>query len=97
PDGSLSTKEKNELSFHVLSDRGNRVAQQFGIAYILPPELKSRFGERLAGFNGDDSATLPLAATFVVDRDGVVRWSFIEDDYRVRAEPDDILAALEAL
>jgi len=33
PDNSLSTQEKNELSFPVLSDVGNKVARQFGIVF----------------------------------------------------------------
>jgi hypothetical protein len=30
----------------------------------------------------------------VIDREGVVRWKFIEIDYRVRPTNEDILAAL---
>ena len=34
------TVEKNGLTFHVLSDAGNRVARQFGLAFDLPEDLK---------------------------------------------------------
>ncbi|MEM7593330.1 MAG: peroxiredoxin-like family protein, partial [Cyanobacteria bacterium P01_A01_bin.83] len=40
PDSSLSTKEKNELDFVVLSDQGNKVAQEFGLVFELPMELR---------------------------------------------------------
>ncbi len=36
PDNSLSTEEKNHLEFEVLSDRGNKVAQAYGVAYKVP-------------------------------------------------------------
>lgn len=36
----------------------------------------------------------PHPATFVIDRQGVVRWKFVEVDYKVRASNEQILAAL---
>ncbi|GGS57136.1 hypothetical protein GCM10010206_18550 [Streptomyces cinerochromogenes] len=40
---------------------------------------------------------LPLPATYVIDRAGTVRWAFVDTDYTARAEPADVLAALDAL
>ena len=57
PDKSLSTAEKNELKFQVLSDVGNKVADQFGLVFKLPTELQelyNNFGISLPKFNGDD-------------------------------------------
>jgi peroxiredoxin len=39
PDNSLSTQEKNELAFPVLSDVGNKVARQFGIVFELSDDM----------------------------------------------------------
>ena len=39
PDNSLSTEEKNRLTFPVLSDVGNIVAKRFGIVFTLPTAL----------------------------------------------------------
>jgi len=33
-------------------------------------------------------------ATFIIDREGVVRWRFVEVDYRVRPSNEDVLAQL---
>jgi peroxiredoxin len=33
----------------------------------------------------------------VIDREGVVRWAFVDPDYTRRAEPTDVLAALDTL
>jgi peroxiredoxin len=41
--------------------------------------------------------TLPVPATFIIDRDGVIRARFVNADWRVRMEPADIIAALRAL
>ena len=99
PDNTLSTTEKNHLDFDVLSDKANKVAGLYGVAYKIPQVVANQFKGRLdlAKYNGDDSAQLPLGATYVIDRDGIIRYAFIDADYRKRAEPSDILAALRSL
>ncbi|MFF8597999.1 peroxiredoxin-like family protein [Streptomyces sp. NPDC015232] len=100
PDESLTLAEKHELAFEVLSDLGSDVAKQYGLAFDLPDDLAEvyqGFGIDLQHANGGHARTLPLPATYVIDRTGVIRWAFVDTDYTVRAEPTDILAALDAL
>ncbi|WOX23027.1 peroxiredoxin-like family protein [Streptomyces solicathayae] len=100
PDESLSLTEKHGLAFDVLSDLGSDVARQFGLAFDLTEELAEVYeslGFDLQRVNGGHPRTLPLPATYVIDRAGVVRWSFVDTDYVRRAEPDDVLAALDGL
>ncbi|MGX1855521.1 peroxiredoxin-like family protein [Streptomyces sp. NPDC055299] len=100
PDDSLSLAEKEQLSFDVLSDIGSDTAKQYGIAFDLSDELGAlydRLGIDLQRVNAGHSRTLPLPATYVIDRTGVIQWAFVETDHTVRAEPADILAALDAL
>ena len=54
-------------------------------------------GIDLAKFNGDDSFELPMPATYVVDRAGVIRAALADADYVKRMEPSDILAALKTI
>ena len=99
PDNSLSTMEKNHLDFEVLSDRGSKVARAYGVSYKVPKVIAEQFKGRLdlAKLNGDDSGELPLGATYVIDREGVIRYAFVDADYRKRAEPSDVIAALRGL
>lgn len=99
PDHSLSTKEKNELEFEVLSDTGNRVAGKYGIEYQLPSLLVERFKGRLdlPEHNTTGDWSLPLAATYVVGQDGVIAYAFVDEDYRERAEVAEIIKALRGL
>ncbi|MFD8385745.1 peroxiredoxin-like family protein [Streptomyces sp. NPDC059679] len=100
PDESLSLTEKHELAFDVLSDLGSDTAKQYGLAFDLPDDLAAvydTFGFDLQRVNGGHPRTLPLPATYVIDRDGMIRWAFVDTDYTARAEPADILAALAAL
>ncbi|MEW2086206.1 peroxiredoxin-like family protein [Streptomyces sp. NPDC005283] len=100
PDESLSLTEKHELAFEVLSDLGSDTAKQYGLAFDLPDELAAVYDELgfdLQRVNAGHPRTLPLPATYVIDRDGTIRWAFINTDYTTRAEPSDILAALDSL
>lgn len=97
PDESLSLTEKHSLAFHVLSDLGSDVAKQYGLAFDLPDDLAAlydSFGFDLQRVNAGHARTLPLPATYVIDRDGTIRWAFVNTDYEKRAEPQDILEAL---
>lgn len=97
PDASLSTEEKNELQFTVLSDVGAEVAEQFGLVFTLPESLRpvyEQFGIDVPAHNGDDTFQLPVPATYVIGTDGSIKYAFANPDYRQRAEPSQILAAL---
>ncbi|WP_033310080.1 peroxiredoxin-like family protein [Streptomyces iakyrus] len=100
PDESLTLTEKHDLAFDVLSDIGSDTAKQYGLAFDLPDDLAAvydKLGFDLQRVNDGHPRTLPLPATYVIDRDGVIRWAFVNTDYATRAEPADILAALDAL
>jgi peroxiredoxin len=100
PDNSLTTAEKNELKFQVLSDAGNKTADQFGLVFKLPEELHDLykgFGLDIPKFNGDDSWELPMPGTYVIDTDGTVKFAFANADYTKRAEPDEVISALKEL
>lgn len=94
PDNSLSTSEKNALAFPVLSDSSMAAAQAFGIAFALSPELIALYasvGNDLPTLNGNGQWMLPIPATYVIDRGGVVAFAHVEADYRQRAEPEQVL------
>lgn len=100
PDHSLSTAAKHALTFDVFSDQGNSVARQFGLEFALPEELRQlyvNFGIDLPARNGDDSFTLPMPATYVLGADGNVIYRFVDADYTKRAEPSDVLKALQGI
>ncbi|MEM9212853.1 MAG: peroxiredoxin-like family protein [Cyanobacteria bacterium P01_F01_bin.150] len=100
PDASLSTAEKNELEFEVLSDVGNQVAKALGLAFTLPEELRpiySQFGIDIPAHNGDTTFELPIPATYVIAADGTVAFAFVDPDYTQRLDPSKIVDALKAL
>ncbi|MFG2523531.1 peroxiredoxin-like family protein [Streptomyces sp. NPDC048527] len=100
PDESLSLAEKHALTFDVLSDIGSAIAKSYGLAFDLPDDLAAvydKLGFDLQHVNGGHARTLPLPATYVIDRTGTIRWAFVTADYTQRAEPADLLGALDSL
>lgn len=92
PDHSLSTVEKNELSFEVLTDLNSELAKEIKLSFELPENLKplyQQFGIEVEKYNGDYS--LPIPATFIVNRSGDVLYRFLDLDYTVRLDPKEIL------
>ena len=99
PDQSLSTVEKNALTFAVLTDTGNQVARQYRLAFLLSDELRALYNSRgrdLAEWNGGDW-TLPVPGTFVFDTERRVALAHVDADYRSRLEPSAVLAELRRI
>ncbi len=98
PDQSLTTQEKHDLKFPVLSDVGNSVARRFGLVFTLDDSLRpiyESFGIDLELHNGDRSFELPLPATYLIAPDGNVLNAFVSLDYRQRLAPETALTWLK--
>jgi peroxiredoxin len=101
PDHSLSLTEKYELKFPVLSDTDQAVIRAYKLQFTLSGDLEDLqvnvFKNDPADQNANGSRTLPVPATFVIDRLGVIRAAFVNSDWRVRVDPQEIKKALERL
>ncbi len=79
----------------------NRISMEDGILpdYPLLSDPDHRVIDRYGLYNPDESRRRPVPhpTTLVIDRRGVIRWKFVELNYRIRPELDDILAAVNAL
>ena len=89
------------LTFSLLSDAKNATAKEFGLAYLLPDDLKEVylhvFKTDLSRINADSEWTLPIPARVVIDQQGVIRDIKAEPDYRFRPEPSDTVEVLRSL
>lgn len=96
---SLSTSEKNELEFEVLSDENAVFARQLGLVFTLPEDLGpfARLSASISKLTMARSVRLTISVTFVVDTDGEIAFAMVDADYTLRAEPADILFALDTL
>ena len=99
---SYNKAMKNEkiLSFEILSDPGNQIAEKYDIKHQMPDDLITvykQFGLKVDEHNGDDSWTLPMPARLIIDQNGIIRYAQINPDYTERPEPEDTLTALKEI
>ena len=95
-------KRDNALGYEVLSDLDLGVALQFGLVFRVSDDLHDlyrRAGLDLGARHGStyDTWLLPIPATYIVDRRGIVRHAAVDSDFRHRMEPDEIVRVLDAL
>ena len=100
PDASLTTQEKAELTYTVLSDTGAQVASALGITW--EPSDPGLAAQRQLGIDirttrADEGTVLPMPTVLIVDRDHIAQFVDVHPVYTDRTEVTDILAALEQL
>jgi peroxiredoxin len=82
PEESRDLSRKAKYTFPLLSDPNAEVIARYGIVH------------KGAGVNGHDVAR---PAEFLVDATGKIRWVNFTEDYRVRARPEQLVAAAKGL
>lgn len=92
-------KTARNVPFRVLTDLDLAYALTLGLVFWVGEKIKRTylgFGIDLARFQGNGGWFLPIPATLVVGRDGLVKARFVDPDFRHRMEIADILAAVSA-
>jgi peroxiredoxin len=82
PDESRKLCQARGYTFPLLSDPKADVIRQYG---VLHPH------------GGENDRDIARPAEFLVDATGTIRWVNLTDDIRVRARPETVLEALNAL
>lgn len=95
PDDALSATQKNELAFEVLSDANQEVIK----AYYLQFDPGEDYHQRrdLTLVNGDGSKTLPVPATFIIDKNRKIIVAHVEANYTQRMSALEIIKALNEI
>lgn len=100
PEFAKSMQSENNLSFPLLFDSGLCFAEQLGLVWKTDDAMKQqllKWDINLTERHCTPTFNLPVPATFVIDKKGVIQFRFIEEDYSSRAEPDDVLAIYNRL
>ena len=86
------------VRFPILSDMDNGYAMSLNLAIWVGSEMEeymTKIGRNLPIYQGNESWTLPIPATFVVGRDGRIKARFVDPDYRKRMAVEELIAALK--
>lgn len=97
PSTLKETPQHDELGYTVLSDSDATAAEAFGIVFTVPDELvtlyKEKYGIDLEAAAGQTHHKLPHPSVFVVSTNGTIQFAYVNEDYKVRLEPQKILDA----
>jgi len=88
------------LTLPLVQDTNQALAEELGLTHIFPEELSSlylQFGIDVPQSNGSDEWKLPMPASYLIDKDGIIRETAINPDYTQRPEPSEMLQRLSAL
>lgn len=94
---SSGMKEKNSLSYDILTDENNLLAKKLGISFCLQNYVKPYYrqlGIDLNEFNGNAMDSLPIPAIYVFDKDHTITYSFIDANYMNRVSIDELISNL---
>jgi peroxiredoxin len=97
PSKLMETAELEAPTFTLLSDSGMDAARALGIAFRVDDETFRQYNEDygidLEASSGHTHHQLPVPSVFIVGPDGVIRYEYVNPDYKVRLAPDDLIAA----
>jgi peroxiredoxin len=93
-------KSYAKAPFPVLADPDNGYALELNLLFWVGDEKRHAMeagGFNIAPYQGNDAWMLPIPATFIVGRDGIVKARYIDPDFRRRMDLESILKALDDL
>lgn len=87
------------MSYRLLSDSEMTAAKAFGIAFKVDDATIERYkgyGVDLGDAAGQNHHLLPVPAVFLVNTDGIITFEYVNPDYKVRLDPDVLIAEIRS-
>jgi len=88
------TVEKTRSSFSILEDKGMAIMKMYKVNFSVDENTITKYkgyGIHFDKANGSNGANLPVPATYIIGKDGIIKYVFFNTDYRQRASVYDIL------
>lgn len=99
PDYSSGTINKNKLQFEILSDIDNKIAEIYGLKFTLDQKTATFYESKmnLSKVNGNNLSQLPVPATYIIDRKGIIRFAYLNPNYKERVNPTELIKELKKI
>ena len=91
------TVAKTKAAFPIVHDQNLAIMKAYKTAFTVDDATARKYqgyGIDLKQANGLDQAILPVPATYVIGRDGKIKFAFFDPDYRHRASVRQVARAL---
>jgi len=88
------TVTKTKAAFPILEDAGLAIMKSYKVSFAVDEKTVTRYkgyGIDLDKANVNNGANLPVPATYIIGKDGLVKYVFFNTDYKKRASVQDIL------
>lgn len=95
--GIDKTIAKTKASFSIISDRDYKLMKAYKVDYVMEPGLADRYkkgGLDVAVANGQTDYVLPVPATYIINKDGKIKYVFFDKDYKKRPSVKNLTANL---
>lgn len=100
PSKIAETPDREKLTYTLLSDSALTTSDAFGLSFQVPADLVAKYKNEyqidLEAASGQTHHRLPHPAVFLVNPDGTISFAYVNEDYRTRLEPAEILKAANA-
>jgi peroxiredoxin len=94
PGEEAKTQAKQGVPFSMLSDSDLAVHKAFHVVHV-PPDAEAKalagYGVDLEKYSGQRHHSFAVPAIFLIDRTGTIRWQHIDQDYKTRPTPAQML------
>lgn len=97
---SKKTRAKNNISFDLVGDPKLELGKAFGLVYQVDSKVAENLKENgidLAAYQGNNDKNLFIPATYVISKEGKIVFSYVDADYRKRADPEVVINAIREL
>lgn len=95
PNDALTIIEKNNLCFEVLSDSEQKVIEAYNLKFDPGEDYHKR--RDLTLLNGNGLKTLPIPATYIIDKEQIIRAAHVEANYTKRMTSAQIIDVLKEI
>jgi len=99
PELLLESLDDPDIGYTIYSDSSLQATRAFGLAFKLDDELVNKYigyGIDVEKSSGETHHVLPAPATYIIGKDGIINFAYINPNYKVRLHPDVLLAAAKA-
>ncbi len=98
PEEIVKTVEKSGASFDIVYDENHHIMDAYKVTFNLSKDLNAKYkawGIDINKTNGNDDFALPVPATYIIDKNGNIKGSFFNEDYKKRMSVANILEVLK--
>ncbi|NMP30565.1 AhpC/TSA family protein [Thalassotalea sp. M1531] len=102
PENLQKSVDKMSLDYQLISDYNSTISQAFGLAFFTSQKVTERYLAKMNLTNplqknghGDERLVLPVPAIYVIDSKGLVQFSYVNPNFKVRLHPELLLKAAQ--